>query len=554
MKINIKRLILCIAFAIYEYFRYQKNLLIKKDINRSLFNTLKKSLEKKLIVSKKKYKGNLLIASFVHQLGYTYSECVIANHLAEIKNLNIIGLMDDNDEQTKAFFKCFNSKKNIFFTKQKITEKIQYILIANKILTKYKNVDEFLKFKPNGIQIGETVYDHFIRNDNNPSTNYLSYKFLFFLAEALYVNDFSKKFFKKNKINYMVMSEKQYIPSIIIFQNALKAKIKVITRVLGPKEFGIAIYKSLNDIHWVHKKLDKKFVQKFFLKKKLKYADMGFNRVKNIFNQKMSHPDPNIKNKIKKIKNVKNEINQFYKDLNLDPAKKTCFVFSHNLLDGNLNGKKIHIFKDYLSWLRETLGFINKLDNNINWIIKEHPSDYGFLKIKTTAKIEFDKIIGSNNKNIRFYPKNYNKSIIKDIADCVVSLSGSCGTEYTCFGIPSINSGGIFYSENGYTNDYRNKKEYFSFLQNIDKIIEKKLTKNQIYKARVHYYLSNILTRYANPLLYNFDITRNLDEKKFFNTIIKLIYKYSKKEDKFKEYLTYQLNNGNRHLINNHRL
>ena len=101
MKINIKRLILCIAFAIYEYFRYQKNLLIKKDINRSLFNKLKKSLEKKLIISKKKYKGNLLIASFVHQLGYTYSECVIANHLAEIKNLNIIGLMDDNDEQTK---------------------------------------------------------------------------------------------------------------------------------------------------------------------------------------------------------------------------------------------------------------------------------------------------------------------------------------------------------------------------------------------------------------------------------------------------------------------
>jgi len=50
MKIKIKRLILCITYAIYEYFRYQKNLLIKKDINKSLFNKLKKNLEKKAII------------------------------------------------------------------------------------------------------------------------------------------------------------------------------------------------------------------------------------------------------------------------------------------------------------------------------------------------------------------------------------------------------------------------------------------------------------------------------------------------------------------------
>ena len=51
-----KRLIFCITYAIYDYFRYQKNLLIKKDINKYLFNKLKKSLEKKLIISKKKVK------------------------------------------------------------------------------------------------------------------------------------------------------------------------------------------------------------------------------------------------------------------------------------------------------------------------------------------------------------------------------------------------------------------------------------------------------------------------------------------------------------------
>ena len=43
------------------------------------------------------------------------------------------------------------------------------------------------------IDIGEIVYDHYIRNSNNPSAESLNYKFIIFLAEGLYVNDFIKK-------------------------------------------------------------------------------------------------------------------------------------------------------------------------------------------------------------------------------------------------------------------------------------------------------------------------------------------------------------------------
>lgn len=549
------RFFISILFLIYDYFRYKINLSGGKNIDKSLFNKLNDNLKKNLIVIKKECKENLLIASFVHQAGYIYTDCLIANYLAEIKNLNIIGLMDENDEQTKSFFNCFNSKKNVFLSKQKILIKIKYVVIANKILKKYKNVDEFLKFKLNGITIGEAVYDHYIRNSNNPSTNYLSYKFLIFLAEALYVNDFSKEFFKKNKIDYMVMSERQFIPSIIVFQNALKAKVKVISRMAGPKVIGVAISQSLNEKNDLDRKLDKKLIQKFYSKNNLKYSNAGFNRIKNMLDGKIKHTDQqNINNKIKTLKNVKNKVNQFYEFLKLDSSKKTCFIFSHNFLDGVHAGKKIHVFKDYLSWLRETLIFINKLDNNINWIIKEHPSDFGFSKIKTTTKIEFNKIISPNKKNIKFFPKTFSDSIIKEVADCVVSVAGTCGIEYTCFGIHSINSAGIYYSDNGFTNDYRNKSEYFNLLKNLRKVINKKLSKNQIYKARVHYYLSQLLTKYEHPLLYNFDITRNLNVGKFFYIINKLIYKHSKNKDKFKKFFTNQLKNNDKHLINNFKL
>ena len=70
---------------------------------------------------------------------------------------------------------------------------------------------------------------------------------------------------------------------------------------------------------------------------------MGFNYIKQILDGRIRNPDHTV---TKKIKNDTNKVNQFYKALNLDPSKKTCFVFSHNFLDGVLAGKKIHIFND----------------------------------------------------------------------------------------------------------------------------------------------------------------------------------------------------------------
>ena len=101
------RFLASILFLIYDYFRYKINLSGGKDIDKSLFNKLNDNLKKNLIVIKKECKENLLIASFVHQAGYIYTDCLIANYLAEIKNLNIIGLMciPPKDGSVSDYFK-----------------------------------------------------------------------------------------------------------------------------------------------------------------------------------------------------------------------------------------------------------------------------------------------------------------------------------------------------------------------------------------------------------------------------------------------------------------
>ena len=82
------------------------------------------------------------------------------------------------------------------------------------------------------------------------------------------------------------------------------------------------------------------------------------------------------------------------------------------------------------------------------------------------------------------------------------------------------------------------------------KILNKKLTKYQIDKARVHFFLSHIVTKYEHPLLHEYDITNNLSKKEFFNKSIKLLKKYSKSKDKFRKILSTQINNSSKHFTN----
>ena len=351
----------------------------------------------------------------------------------------------------------------------------------------------------------------------------------------------------------MLMTERQFFPSSIIYRNALKAKVKVISRFSGPKQIGVAFCRSAKEKEDADIKIDKKLLQKYLKKDKMKYSKVGFNKLNSILEGKIRNPDYflNIllnKNR-KNILNTKMNIN-FYERLNLDPNKKTCFIFSHNLLDGVWGFKRIRIFKDYLTWLKETLNYINKLDDSVNWIIKDHPSDYGSEKISTNTRNEFQKIINPIKNNIKLFPKNFDVKIIKEVADCVITQGGSCGTEYPCYGIKAINSAGIFYSDKGFTKNYKNKKEYFYILKNIEKVINRKLTKNQIHKARVHYFLQQVLIKYNHPLLYEFDIGRTLNEKEFFNESIKLLKKYSKPKDKFRKLLTTQINSSSKHFVN----
>jgi hypothetical protein len=192
--------------------------------------------------------------------------------------------------------------------------------------------------------------------------------------------------------------------------------------------------------------------------------------------------------------------------------------------------------------------FIKNLNPEVNWLYKEHPSEYGLKFSHAISSITvFNEIIGSQD-NIKIFPKKFNTILLKDVANCVLTSQGSAGIEYPCFGTPSITGGDSFYNGLGFSHNPENKDQYFSLLANMPKIASKKLTPDQVDLARISFYFYNKATKLDHPLLDDYEITKESDFNIFFDKSIDLISKYKEEDDIFKRRLKIQLENIDRHL------
>ena len=496
----------------------------------------------------------ILVSDFVHQIGFLTTECIIGNYIKKTLNddFELVGLLDEHDYFGKKIFESYSIKEFVGYPRISYINRLRFIIKSFFILNNYKSVDDFLNFSINEVNLGKPVYDHILRNTGVGTAKKISFKFYFYLAEALYAHNFFSKIFKDNNFSYLIMSENQFLPSNIIFQVALENNIKVVQRILGPKKIGVRLYLTNLKKNEVSLKIDHKLYNKFYKStENEKYSQLGLDLIEKLFSGEMTHYDQNSISVYTKEKRF--NLDNFYEKLGWEKTTKICTIFSHNLLDGNYNNDW-RIFKDNLTWLRETLYFAVNSDQNINWIVKEHPSEYGKKKAKTSTYEEFIKIVGLNRNNIKFFPKEYNSSILKDTTNFVLTSQGSAGYEYPCFGIPSMICGDSFYHGFGISIEPNNSEQYFNYLKDLENLIEKGISKDQLKRARILFYICNDIIRIDHPLIPEFDITRALDKKFFYNEMVDLINSYDTKIDRFKINLKHQLINDLRHMIDSEKL
>lgn len=163
--------------------------------------------------------------------------------------------------------------------------------------------------------------------------------------------------------------------------------------------------------------------------------------------------------------------------MGLEPNKKNVVVMCHTFSDAVFNSE-YSAFRDYYDWTEQTLKIISTLDN-VNWIVKPHPARANYNE--STDSIE-DMLERYKAPNVHVFPDDVSTASLKDVADTLVTLCGTSGLEFPCFGIPVVVCGKAMYTGFGFTEEPDTIEEYREILANIQNV--KKLDQNQIDMAR----------------------------------------------------------------------
>jgi len=154
------------------------------------------------------------------------------------------------------------------------------------------------------------------------------------------------------------------------------------------------------------------------------------------------------------------------------------------------------LFKDFLTWYRETVRFGANHDS-VNWLIKPHPNRDSF-DMEHDAVTEAQSIVGNaSESSVTALSSDTTHADLVGLVDTVITLDGTGGLEYACYGTPTVLASKSPYSGFGFTHEPQTRKEYFETLRAIGDL--PRLTAEQVEQAKVVCYLY-------------FDLIRNIPE------------------------------------------
>jgi len=398
------------------------------------------------------------------------------------KSPESILIQKHNEPVLKKIYLSFDIKKYyILYSLIDIKSVISalYWSLKNFVL----NLNVVSKFEPpscivNDIELGEYIYDEFLRSQKIGTLDKVNFKYLLFMYRGVYAYFRFVKLLKEIKPSYLVSSEISYLHSIFMKASlSLEKKpiVYVAVNYLSYDRFCISkvnLYKdiSFKNITVFTTDMYKKVIQHY--KKDI---------LINFYNQKYaSDTTGNMLSLIDDKKYDNNIIinnNLFINKYKFNNNYKNIFVYAHALVDGIRSYENI-IFKDYYVWLEETLEILTKV-LNINIFVKQHPNEERYqCKHRTN-----DILVKFNNIHIISY--KLEDSILSEYADVIITSTGTIGIEAPCLGIPVITAAKPPYAGLETITVCKSYNEYKNTLYNISNI--EKLDDETIERAKIQF-------------------------------------------------------------------
>ena len=424
---------------------------------------------------------------------------LIASALNKKKLLNVKVLTaQDSKSNYIKFYKSFGINdfvysfnfKNKFEEINTITQSLFYFVKFFFIIS-FKSFDWFIEnFDFKGIKIGDLIYDTFISNEHNfikPKKNFFFYKIVFLtIYKVLKI----LKLIKKDKIKYIIVGTANYANyDALCIRVGLQFNIKILEAGYFHNNNALIEYKK-NHIKYGLRHIFFDNKQKLKLNK-LKISEKKLDRfIKNRFSNKIKlYHTNNLDVKLaNKSKNFYSKDKFLLKFSNKNFNKIVIFA-PHAFSDApHGGGYELH-FRDFYEYFTETINQIKKSPSNILWIIRPHPlsKKYGEKNIVENYLKTFQ------NRNIILCPKNITTQNLIQICDTVITMKGTIGLEFASSGKKPITCGYPPYSNFGITLNSYSKTDFFSKLNNINKLNFKLTKREKLLAKKILFYMETMI-------------------------------------------------------------
>ena len=191
------------------------------------------------------------------------------------------------------------------------------------------------------------------------------------------------------------------------------------------------------------------------------------------------------------------------KELGLNPQKKNIVIMAHTFTDAVFNYGDTY-FRDYYDWTEQTLRIAGTIDD-VNWILKPHPTRKAYHESDDSIEDMYKRY---KKDNIFLLSDAVSAESIKNLADAIVTIGGTAGAEFACFGIPALIVGTPYYKGFGYTLEPKSLKQYESCLRRMKNI--RPLSEEQMTMARRVFYTRNILRKEQADDVFSDEFTKLL--------------------------------------------
>ena len=473
---------------------------MKVDIRRFIKNNKVKiintsNLRKKILIIDRGRDDSVFSNSLSGYICNKYRFCKVDLLSENTKNHELIKVYESFNIQKKydSSILNFNIKNLILYLKTLMTLTLSYIKISlfgfNWLVKKYRLGD---------ILIGDLIYDSYIRYDLQfLNESIFNTKFLKILTIAIYRYYFFKKLVDKNNYSLLICNTPGNLYSGLGLRVFLKNKVPAVCILSTYFRY----YKKLGEVYEHYFKTHKKDLKKIT-------RDKGWLEKTEIYIKNRWKGNIVQRDAKKALIGAKISKDQIFRKLKINEKhySRIGYFAPHAFSDANYLGGYF-LFKGYYEHFYKTINYI-KEQKNILWFVKEHPSSKVFGEKGLVEKI----VKNSNAKNILFCPKYLSTLKLLSFSDIVVTGRGTIGQEAALLGIKPIIAGNTHYNSLGFTLEPKTHKNYRKLLLNTKS--NYKLTKGQIFKAKISVYNSLIKKHEQKSKVYPIARSTDVDLKK----------------------------------------